>query len=188
MSAAGEPDPRQDAKNICLRMLTERPRTRSELRQGLIRKGVEPELADRVLDRFGDVGLIDDAAFAEVYVRSRHAYQGLGRRALRVELRRKGVDEVLVAAAVEALDEEAEERRARELIDKRLRSSGKIDETKLIRRLVGVLARKGYPQGLSYRVVREALRERGLDTGVLDTEALPTEGLHAERLDDGPVK
>lgn len=149
-------------------MLAARPRTRSELRQALLRREVGEELADRVLGRLSEVGLIDDAAFAELFVRSRHTYQGMGRRALRVGLRRKGVDDEVVAEAVTAVDDAAEEDRARDLVRKRLNTTGETDEAKLIRRLVGMLARKGYGQGLAYRVVREELRDRGHDADELD--------------------
>jgi regulatory protein len=165
-------DPVAKAKEICLRLLTARPRTRAELHQALLRKGVEAEVADTVLARFDEVGLVDDAAFAEQWVRSRHTYQGMARRALAAELRRKGVADPLVAEAVTAVDSEAEEERARELVRRKLRTTAPADELTRIRRLVGMLARKGYPEGVAYRVVREELRDAGSETDLLDT-ALP---------------
>ncbi|MCP2165366.1 regulatory protein RecX [Goodfellowiella coeruleoviolacea] len=156
------------AKEICLNLLTARPRTRAQLHQALLRKGISADVADQVLARLDEVGLIDDAAFAEVWVRSRHTYQGLGRRALAAELHRKGVDDELVAEAVAAVDEEAEEHRARQLVRKRLRAMGAADEATKIRRLVGTLARKGYGEGLAYRVVRDELRLAGEQADELD--------------------
>jgi regulatory protein len=161
-------DPAQRAKDICLRLLTARPRTRAELRQALLRKEIEEEVADRVLGRLDEVGLIDDAAFAEVWVRSRHTYQGLGRRALATELRRKGVEDSVAAEAVAAVDADAEESRARELVRKRLRALASADEPTRIRKLVGMLARRGYSEGLAFRVVRDELRSSGEDTALLD--------------------
>jgi len=158
----------QRAKDICLRLLTARPRTRAELRQALLRKEVTEEVADQVLGRLDEVGLIDDAAFAEVWVRSRHTYQGLGRRALAMELRRKGVDDETAAEAVATVDSEAEEERARQLVRKRIRSLPTGDETSRIRKLVGMLARRGYPEGLAFRVVRDELRAAGQETTLLD--------------------
>lgn len=162
-------DPVASAKEICLRLLTARPRTRVELHQALLRKGVEAEVADTVLARLDEVGLVDDAAFAEQWVRSRHTYQGMARRALAAELRRKGVADPLVAEAVTAVDGEAEESRARELVRRKLRTTVPADELTRIRRLVGMLARKGYSEGLAYRVVREELRDAGSETDLLDT-------------------
>ncbi|MGO1053018.1 recombination regulator RecX [Crossiella sp. CA198] len=163
-------DPVAHARDICLRLLTARPRTKSELAQSLTRKGVDPEVAEGVLARLDEVGLIDDAAFAEVWVRSRHAYQGMAKRALSVELRRKGVADEVAAEAVAAVDPAAEEERARELVRKRLRGGSlqSADEQTRIRRLVGMLARKGYSEGLAFRVVREELREANLDADLLD--------------------
>jgi regulatory protein len=155
-------DPETVARAICLRLLTDRARTHSELAAALRRRGVPGHVAERVLGRFSEVGLIDDAAFAEQWVRSRHGSRGLGRRALAAELQRKGLDGEVVGNAVAALDRGSEERRARELVDRRLRSLAPDDE-RTANRLVGMLARKGYPAGVAYRVVREALRQHGVD-------------------------
>jgi regulatory protein len=167
--SAPERDPAARARDICLHLLTARPRTRSELRQALLRKEIEPDVADEVLSRLDDVGLIDDKAFAEMWVHSRHTYQGMGRRALTVELRRRGVDNDVAAEAVAAVDPDAEEERARQLVRKRLPSMSAIDQQAKIRRLVGMLARKGYAQGLAYRVVKDELANLGEETNLLDT-------------------
>lgn len=165
---AEQVDPAQRAKDICLRLLTVRPRTRAELRQALLRKEIEEDVADQVLSRLDEVGLIDDGAFAEIWVRSRHTHQGLGRRALATELRRKGVDDAVAAEAVATVDAEAEEERARQLVRKRIRSMSDSDETARIRKLVGMLARRGYSEGLAFRVVRDELRAAGEDADLLD--------------------
>ena len=162
--AASSPvDPVQQTKDICLRQLTVRPRTRVELAQALARKGVEEDVAELVLSRLDEVGLIDDAAFAEVWVRSRHNFQGLSRRALAMELRRKGVADESAEEALATVDSEAEEERARQLVRKRLRALGQADEPTKVRKLVGMLARKGYAQGLAYRVVKDEVRTSLLD-------------------------
>lgn len=169
-AAGPEPEPDADpvatARGICLRLLTDRARTRLELAQALRRKGVPDEAAHTVLERFDEVGLIDDAAFAEQWVRSRHAYRGLGRRAIAMELRRKGVADEVAGEALAGVDAESEERRARELVDRKLRSLP-VDTTErrgvAARRLVGMLARKGYSGGMSYRVVKDALAAAGAD-------------------------
>ncbi|MGW5052509.1 regulatory protein RecX [Actinokineospora sp. NPDC004072] len=150
-------DPAVKAKDICYRLLTMRPHTRTELAQALRRREIPDDVAEAVLGKFDAAGLIDDAAFAEMWVRSRHEHQGLGRRALAVELKRRGVDSSVVAEAVGAVDDDAEEERAAALVRKRLRAMSGVDEQAKIRRLVGMLARKGYGQGLAYRVVRAEL-------------------------------
>lgn len=156
------------ATDICYALLTARARTRVELKDALLRKGISEQTAELVLAKFDRAGLIDDAAFAEVWVRSRHTYQGLARRALAMELRRKGVADEVAAEAVATVDDEAEEDRARDLVRKKLRTMAALDDTTKIRRLVAALARKGYAEGLAYRVVREELRRAGEDTSTLD--------------------
>jgi regulatory protein len=159
-------DPETAARAICLRLLTDRARTRAELAGVLRKRGIPDSVAEGVLSRFSEVGLIDDATFAEQWVRTRHSTRGLARRALAAELRRKGVDGEVAGQAVAALDRDSEAQRARELVDRRLRTLS-ANDARVVPRLVGMLARKGYPSGLSYQVVREALREHGVD-GVPD--------------------
>lgn len=165
----GEPrDPVEQARNICLRLLTGTPRTRKQLADALRKREIPDEAAEEVLSRFEDVGLIDDAAFAGAWVESRHHGRGLARRALVRELRTKGVAPSVIDDAVGALDADQEEETARELVARKLRSTRGLDRDKRLRRLAGMLARKGYGQGMALRVVRQALEEEGEDTEGLD--------------------
>jgi regulatory protein len=153
-----------------LRLLTGTPRTRKQLADVLRKRQIPDEAAEEVLSRFEEVGLINDSAFADAWVESRHHGRGLARRALAQELRTKGVDPTLIDAAVSQLDSEQEETTARELVTRKLRATRGLDRDKRIRRLAGMLARKGYPEGLALRVVRQALEEEGEDTGFLGDE------------------
>ncbi|MFG1854768.1 recombination regulator RecX [Actinomadura geliboluensis] len=161
--ATGGGDPEARAREVCLRLLSASPRTRAQLADALRRKDVPDDVADRVLVRFTDVGLIDDEAFAQAWVQSRHSGRGLAKRALAAELRRRGVADDTVNEAVETLDPAQEEETARALVVRKLPATRGADPAKRMRRLVGMLARKGYPPGLSYRVVREALADEGTD-------------------------
>jgi regulatory protein len=160
--------PEEQARAICLRLLTGTPRTRRQLADALRRRGVPEDAAEAVLSRFEDVGLIDDAVFADAWVESRHYGRGLARRALASELRTRGVDSTLIDEAVGQLGDEQEEEKARELVDRKLRATRGLDRDKRIRRLAGMLARKGYSEGLALRVVRRALEEEGEDPELLD--------------------
>src|SRR4051795_7655976 len=91
-------DPESVARSIVLRQLTMAPRSRAQLADKLAERGAPDDVAARVLDRFEEVGLIDDAAFADMLIRSHRASRGLGRRGLAHELRRKGVDDETAAA------------------------------------------------------------------------------------------
>ncbi|MFD8808160.1 recombination regulator RecX [Streptomyces sp. NPDC059597] len=162
------PDPAERARNICLRLLTGTPRTRKQLADALRKREIPEEVADEVLSRFEEVGLINDSAFADAWVESRHHGRGLARRALARELRTKGVDSALIDEAVGQLDSEQEEATARDLVDRKLRATRGLDRDKRLRRLAGMLARKGYPEGMALRVVRRALEEEGEDTEFLE--------------------
>jgi regulatory protein len=150
-------DPEAVARNLCLRALTGAPKTRSQLADLLDSRGVPDEAAEAVLDRFTDVGLIDDAAFARAWVSSRQSGRGLARRALSAELRAKGVDPEVAAEAVEAVDDDDEREAARRLVERRVGGMRRLDRATATRRLIGMLARKGYNGGLAAAVVREAL-------------------------------
>ncbi|MFC7929112.1 recombination regulator RecX [Streptomyces cinereoruber] len=161
-------DPAERARAICLRLLTGTPRTRKQLADALRKREIPDEVAEEVLSRFEDVGLIDDAAFAGAWVESRHHGRGLARRALARELRTKGVEPTLIQEAVDQLDSEREEATARELVARKLRATRGLDRDRRLRRLAGMLARKGYPEGMALRVVRQALEAEGEDTDGLD--------------------
>jgi regulatory protein len=155
-------DPESAARGIVLRKLTAAPRTRAQLAGDLAARSVPEEVADRVLDRFTEVGLVDDAAFAESWVRSRHAGRGLSRRALRHELRQKGVDDETADAAVQEIHPDDEVAAATALVAGRLAVTRRLPTEARVRRLVGMLARKGYPSGVALRVVRDALAADGV--------------------------
>ncbi|GAA2258315.1 MULTISPECIES: recombination regulator RecX [Kitasatospora] len=158
-------DPEARARDICLRLLTGAAKTRKQLAEALRRREIPDEVAEEVLSRFEEVGLIDDAAFAEAWVESRHTVRGLSRRALAQELRTKGVAGDLVEQAVAQLGEDDETEAARALVDRKLRSTRGLERDTRIRRLVGMLARRGYSEGLAFRVVRDALDAEGDSAG-----------------------
>jgi regulatory protein len=144
-------------------MLASAPRTRAQLATALNRRRVSEETAEAVLGRFTEVGLIDDAMFANAWVESRHYGRGLSGRALALELRNQGVPADDIKAAVGGLDPEQEIATARGLVARRLPATRGEPTPTRIRRLIGVLARKGYGQPLAYRLVREALEQEGVD-------------------------
>ncbi len=163
------------AKDVCLRLLTDRARSRAELATKLEQKGFTAEIAERTLDRLAAVGLIDDADFAQQWVRSRHLYAGKGKRAIALELRRKGIGQQEAADALDRIDSNDERDRAVELVRKKLRTQPPLptegdrreiaaERDKLVRRLVGMLARRGYSQGMAFDVVRSELAEFGSET------------------------
>jgi regulatory protein len=161
---APEADPEAVARSICLRQLTLGPRSRGQLAEVLMRRDVPEDVAERVLDRLAEVGLIDDAAFAAAWVRTRVAGKGLARRAIAGELRARGVDEDVAADALEVLDGDEERATARALVDRRLPATRGLAPEVRMRRLGGMLARKGYGHGLALQVVRDALADEGADT------------------------
>ena len=154
-------DPEARARQVCLRLLTIAPRTRAQLAEALSKRGIPDEAADAVLDRFTGVGLIDDAAFARAWVESRHYSRGLAGRALRAELRQRGVDDDQIRDAIDDLGPDAEAATARRLVQQKLASTRGLAPEARIRRLAGTLARKGYPAGLAFRVIREAMEAEG---------------------------
>lgn len=151
------------ARKILLDQLTGQARSRKELAERLAKKNVPDEIALRLLDRFEDVGLVDDEAFARSWIASRQPGKGLARRALAQELRRKGIDDEIAREALDEIDPDDEEAAARRLVRKKLRSVANVPTDKATRRLVGMLARKGYPPGMSFAIVREELETGGDD-------------------------
>jgi regulatory protein len=164
---------------LCLRLLASRPRTREELARALRRRRVSEDIAESVLARFAEVGLIDDAAFARAWVESRHHGRGLARRVLADELKQRGVADAEVREAVASLRPEEEIETARRLVARRIAGTRGRPLAIRVRQLLGMLARKGYPAGVAYRVVREALEDE--PDGEADVELA---GLDADSTDD----
>ncbi len=165
-----EADPESVARKILLDQLTGQARSRRELADKLAAKNVPDDVAAQLLDRFEEVGLVDDEAFARSWIASRRSVgsgggKGLARRALAHELRRKGVDDDVARGALDEIDPADEEAAARALVRKKLRTLSRVDQATATRRLVGMLARKGYPAGLAFAVVRDEL---GADPVELD--------------------
>jgi regulatory protein len=176
----GSADPEEAARQICLRLLTAEPRTRAQLAAALRRRRVPDEIAESVLGRFAEVGLIDDAAFARAWVETRHHGRGLARRALSAELRQRGVAAEEVRAAVGTLGPQDEIATARRLVARRLPATRGRPLPARVRHLVGVLARKGYPAGLAYQVVREALEQDGESTVAIGLDPDTDPGLDVD--------
>lgn len=170
-------DPEQVVRTILLRRLSAAPRTRGELEQDLARRGADPDVAAAVLDRFEEVGLIDDEAYARMWVESRHRSKALARSVLKRELTNRGIDRESADEAVAVIDDDAEWQRAREFAHKKFRVRNGEDRLKAVNRLAGQLARKGYPANVCFTVAREvsaAVAEQGeqdvideIDAGVI---------------------
>lgn len=156
-------DPYAAARSIVLRQLTASPKSRHQLAVKLASQGIPEDVAESVLDRFEEVQLIDDAEFAQLWVRSRAQTKSLARSALKRELADKGVQGELAEAALAQRSDEDERAAAVALVRRKLRPTELPLELeageKLTRRLVGMLARKGYSPGMAFTVVKEVLGE-----------------------------
>lgn len=188
---AGRPSPRSvepastadaaaKARNICLRLLTGAPRSRASLAEALRRKEIPDDVAGSVLDRLEQVGLINDEAYAQLYVAAKHRDRGLGRSALRTELRRKGVPEEAAAEALASIDAEAESERAYALVEKRVGSAMAAGPIAARRRLMALLARRGYGSSVAVAAVERVLaahREAPGPDGAPDYPVEPDDGM-----------
>ncbi len=150
-----EADPEDVARQIVLRKLAAQARTRHELAVALATKRVPEDAATVVLDRFTDLGLIDDAQFARDWVESRQVRRGLSRSALRRELQTKGVAAEHIAEALAPVGSDEELSAARQLAEKKLRAMGRLEPAVRYRRLAGVLGRRGFSTGVIATVLDE---------------------------------
>ena len=156
--AGPDADPFEVAKRILLTQLTATSKSRRQLAQVLKKREVPAEAAEAALDRFTELGYIDDAAFARSWVESRQRSRGLAASALRRELRDKGVaSELIEQVLADTVDPDRERAAATALVEKKLRAMSGLKPEVATRRLVGMLGRKGYPPGLSYEIVKATL-------------------------------
>jgi regulatory protein len=147
------------AKQVLLRRLSHAPRTRKELAKDLKDKDISDEVANIALDRFEEVGLINDQALASNYVSSQHERKGIGKNALRQQLRAKGVSDDVALEAISQISDDQEFQAAFALACKKIRSLQKDDAKTQLRKIVGVLARKGYSSNLAFRVAKEVITD-----------------------------
>lgn len=152
-----------EGRAILLRQLTLGPRSRHQLGRKLAERDVPPRVAAALLDRFEEVQLIDDAEFARMWVRTRTAMKALSRSSIRRELADKGIDPDLAEDALLQISDEDEHDQAHEVVRRKLRRSADLSDRgirdKELRRLVGVLARKGYSPGTAFTIVKDVLAE-----------------------------
>jgi regulatory protein len=147
------------AKQVLLRRLSHAPRTRKELAKDLKDKDISDEVANVALDRFEEVGLINDQALASNYVSSQHERKGLGKNALRQQLRAKGISDDVALEAISQISDDQEFQAAFALACKKIRSLQRDDAKTQLRKIVGVLARKGYSSNLAFRVAKEVITD-----------------------------
>lgn len=159
MTPDDEADPEQVARTVVLRRLSSAPRTRKDLAEDLGRRGIPSDVIDRVLDRFTEVGLIDDAEYARLWVSSRHRSRGTARQSLRHELRAKGITDDDALEALEAIDDDLERARGLALVRSKLPSTSRLEPAARGRRLVSMLMRRGYRQAEAVSIVKEAVAE-----------------------------
>lgn len=162
-SAGRTGDPQEEAREIVLKQLSAGAKTRAQLSRVLAQKGIPADVGKAVLDRFEEVDLVDDAAFSRQYVENRRTGRGLARRALSHELQQKGVAAETAREAVESVTADDELATARQLVRKRAAGMTGDDPERRMRRLAGMLARKGYGPGTAYRAIREELADLGVE-------------------------
>lgn len=158
------------AREYLLRALTSAAKTRQQLAKGLAERDIPTSIAEYLLNRFAEVGLIDDGAYAMTLARTRYAERGLSRRAIAAELRHKGLEQHHIDPALDQIDDEDEEVAARQLVRRRLPRLVNLEPDVQYRRLAGFLGRKGYSSGLASRVIKEERAQ--FTTAVLDEGAL----------------
>lgn len=165
--AAEETDPYTRAKTIVYNQLAYSAKTRGQLRKKLQAEGFEAELIEPLLDKFEAAKLIDDAEYAQTFVAQKSRTKKLSRAALRRELAERGVRGEEAENALAQRTDEQEREDAAELVRKKLHPgmdlSDRAEKDKVTRRLLGMLARRGYSSSVSMSVIREELAAYGAE-------------------------
>lgn len=165
--AAEETDPYTRAKTIVYNQLAYSAKTRGQLRKKLQAEGFDAELIEPLLDKFEAAKLIDDAEYAQTFVSQKSRTKKLSRAALRRELAERGVRGEEAENALAQRTDEQEREDAAELVRKKLRPgmdlSDRAEKDRMTRRLLGMLARRGYPSSVSMSVIREELAAYGAE-------------------------
>jgi len=156
---------------MALRCLDRRAYGTVELKAVLLRKGADGAVVDDVLARLAQVGLLDDQAYADGLVEQRHGVRHLSRRAVTIDLARRGLASDVVDAATADLDDATDWAGAREIAARQVPRLVGLDRAAAWRRLAGALARKGYSPTVVSGVVGEVLRSHGDEGAPSDVDA-----------------
>ena len=153
---APDADVESVVRNLVLRRLTQRAYTRYQLEEYLQRKGADVDVVAKVLDRFEEVRLVDDREFAAEFIRARRSIKGTGPAVLRLELKKRGISDDVIAAELDLrVGDDVDV--ARDIAQRKLASLSRFDSDTQSRRLVSFLVRRGYSPNLAYGVVRELI-------------------------------
>lgn len=136
-----------------VKLIAHRPRSEAEVRRRMERQGVALDLVEKVIEQLTAVGLLNDAEFARLWVENRETFRPRSRRMLRYELRQKGLDEEVIAQALEQVDEEES---AHRLALQRGRRLSRLNWLAFRQKLTGYLARRGYPYEITHCAIRKA--------------------------------
>lgn len=143
-----------------LDLLSYRERSQDELRRGLLRRGYDGETVEAVLALLLEEGLADDDRYAHNLIRQGMVIKPCGKRRLRHDLQRRGIDEEIIERNLEQdYADEEEPLLAAELVRSRLPRLAAVPPGKRYQRLAGYLARRGF----RYETIRRVLKDAGLD-------------------------
>ena len=142
--------------DAALRLLSYRARSEHELRQRLMDRGFEESLVAGELERLRGAGLVDDAAFAAAWVDERARLSPRGSRALRHELRNRGIAQPIAEAATSDVDDRET---AMDLAQARASTLHGAPYESFVRRLGGYLQRRGIDAGTAAWATRKAWEE-----------------------------
>lgn len=146
----------QRARNVLLHQLARSTKSTAQLRKILEQREIPNEIAEAVIERFTEVGLIDDAAFAETIVSSRRNYKGLAKSAIKRELNDKGINAELAEEALSSITAEDDFESAKQLAVRRYRQMAHLERAVRERRLAGYLQRKGYGSNSVFAAIKFA--------------------------------
>ena len=144
------------ARNVLLHQLARSAKSTSQLRKILEQREIPTDISEKVLERFTEVGLIDDASFAETIVNSRRNYKGLAKSAIKRELNEKGVSQEMVEEAVSGITAEDDFESAKQLATRRFGQMAHLEKDVRTRRLAGYLQRKGYASSAVFAAIKFA--------------------------------
>ncbi len=148
-------DPYELAHTIALNALVTRAKSKGELLAHLKKRGVADDVANAIIYRLQEAGLINDAEFAKAWTQSRHSAKKLSKRMIAGELRTRGVDQLSIDTALNEIDGEDEYRMAFSLAMKKYSTMSRLDTEVQIRRIQSLLQRKGFGFDVIGRVIRE---------------------------------
>ena len=156
-------DSRERAHQLAINFISYRPRSSKEVTDRLVKKGFEAEVAQSVVERMRELGLLNDLEFARMFIRDKLLGKPMGRALLKRKLLEKGISfQASERVVKEYVSDESESDAANALATRKFKMSrarfSKLEPAVCQKKLADYLLNRGFSAEVAYKTARTIIR------------------------------